>query len=375
MTGARLKAILVKELWAILRDPRTRIILIVPPILQLLIFGFATTLEVKNMTLGVLDRDGGPWSQEVLERVAGSPNVRRIVSLHSPREVQQAIDRQRVLAVLRFEPHFSADVTSGRGGVIGMIADGRRSNAAQIASGYIDQIAASVGASVAHEARASAASGPALSAAAIVANWFNRNLDYLWFTMPALIAVMSALSALSVTAQSVARERELGTFDQLMVSPLRVREILVGKMVPPVLVGTFIASVYVILIPWVFHVPLTGSVGLLYFALLFYLLALTGVGMLVSVVSATQQQAFLGMFLVAIPMILLSGYASPVDNMPPWLQVVAHADPVTYFLQVTEGVFLKAMPVRDVLNNCWPLAIIGAVTLSTSALLFRSRME
>ncbi len=373
MTRTRIKAILVKELWAILRDPRTRIILIVPPILQLMVFGLATTLEVKNMTLGVLDRDGGAWSQEVLQRVAGSPNVRRIIPLRSPSEVRQAIDRQRVLAVLRFEPDFSEAVASGRGGVIGMIADGRRSNAAQIASGYLDQIAASVGASVAHEVRAPAGAGS--PAGAVVVNWFNRNLDYLWFTMPALIAVMSALSALSVTAQSVARERELGTFDQLMVSPLRVGEILVGKMVPPVLVGAFITTVYVILIPLVFRVPLTGSVGTLYFALLFYLLALTGVGMLVSVIAATQQQAFLGMFLVTIPMILLSGYASPVDNMPPWLQVVAQLDPVTYFLKVTEGVFLKAMPARDVLDNCWPLAIICTVTLSTSALLFRSRME
>jgi ABC-2 type transport system permease protein len=300
-----------------------------------------------------------------MQRLAGSPNVRRIASLGSDAEVRQAIDRQRVLAVLRFEPHFSAAVATGRGGVIGMICDGRRSNAAQIASGYVDQIAASIGAGVAHE----------VSGGSLVVHWFNRNLDYLWFTMPALIALISALSALSVTAQSVARERELGTYDQLMVSPLRVAEILVGKMVPPVLVGLFITTVYVMLIPLVFSVPLTGSIPLLYFALLFYLLALTGVGMLVSVVSATQQQAFLGMFLVAIPMILLSGYASPVDNMPPWLQVVAQLDPVTYFLKVTEGVFLKAMPARDVLNNCWPLAIICTVTLSASALLFRSRME
>jgi ABC-2 type transport system permease protein len=368
MIGPRLRSILIKELWAILRDPRTRLILIVPPIMQLLVFGFATTLEVKNMTLGVLNRDGGAWSQEVLERVAGSPNVKRIIPLKSDAELRQAIDRQRVIAVLRFEPRFSADVASGRGGVIGLIADGRRSNAAQIVSGYLDQIAGSIGATVAN-----AQSPP--TAGSEVMHWFNRNLDYLWFTMPALIAIISAVSCMSVVAQSVARERELGTYDQLMVSPLRVWEILVGKMAPPVLIGTFITTAYVILIPLLFGVPLTGSVGLLYLALLFYLLALTGVGMFVSVISATQQQAFLGMFLVAIPMILLSGYASPVDNMPGWLQVVAHADPATYFLRVTEGVFLKGMPIPDVLDNCWPLAIISGVTLSGSAVLFRSRME
>ncbi len=372
MNVARLRSIIIKELWAILRDPRTRIILLVPPILQLLIFGLATTLEVKNMTLGVLNRDGGAWSQEVLQRVAGSPNVTRVISLHSDAELREAINRQRVIAALRFDPHFSADVAGGRGGVIGLVSDGRRSNAAQIVSSYLDQIAASVGATVATTSREPPATA---TAGALVLNWFNRNLDYLWFTMPALIAVMSAISAMSVVAQSVARERELGTYDQLMVSPLRVAEILVGKMVPPILVGTFITTVYILLIPLVFGVPLTGSVGLLYGALFIYLLALVGVGMLVSVLSATQQQAFLGMFLVAIPVILLSGYASPVDNMPGWLQVIAHLNPATYFLRITEGVFLKAMPARDVLDNCWPLALICVGTLSASALLFRSRME
>jgi ABC-2 type transport system permease protein len=371
MTLTRLRSIIIKELWAILRDPRTRIVLLVPPILQLLIFGLATTLEVKNMTLGVLDRDGGAWSQEVIQRVAGSPNVSRIISLESEQDLREAIDRQHVIAALRFDSHFSADVASGRGGVIGLVSDGRRSNAAQIVSSYLDQIAASAGASVPKASRQS----EAISAGAVVTNWFNRNLDYLWFTMPALIAVMSAISAMSVVAQSVARERELGTYDQLMVSPLRVGEILIGKMVPPVLIGTFITTVYVLLIPLAFGVPLTGSLVSLYGALFIYLLALTGVGMLVSVLSATQQQAFLGMFLVAIPVILLSGYASPVDNMPHWLQVIAHLDPATYFLKVTEGVFLKAMPARDVLDNCWPLALISVGTLSASALLFRSRME
>jgi ABC-2 type transport system permease protein len=370
MTIIRLRSIIIKELWAILRDPRTRIILLVPPIVQLLIFGLATTLEVKNMTLGVLDRDGGAWSQELLQRVAGSPNVTRIIPLKNEQDLREAIDRQHVIAALRFDSHFSADVASGRGGVVGLVSDGRRSNAAQIVSGYLDRIAADVGASV-----SKTQTGRSSSGGSVVINWFNRNLDYLWFTMPALVAVISAISAMSVVAQSVARERELGTYDQLMVSPLRVGEILIGKMVPPVLIGTFITTVYVILIPLVFRVPLTGSVALLYGALFIYLLALTGVGMLVSVLSATQQQAFLGMFLVAIPVILLSGYASPIDNMPHWLQVIAHLDPATYFLKVTEGVFLKAMPAADVLDNCWPLALICVVTLSASALLFRSRME
>lgn len=364
----RLRAIIVKELWAILRDPRARIILIVPPVIQLFVLGFATTLEVKNMDIAVYNRDGGTWSNEFVQRLTGSPNVRRIVWVGSPRELERAIDTQKVIAAVTFDQRFSAQVAAHRPAVIQAIFDGRRSNAAQIVSGYLERIAGELGADI-------AGASPPPRSQSIVTHWFNPNLDYLWFTMPALVVVISTILGLGITAQSVARERELGTFDQLMVSPLRVHEILIGKMVPPVVVGIFNATLYLLLIPTVFGVPLTGSVAFFYIALVFYLLALVGLGMLVSSLSQTQQQAFLGMFLVAVPAILLSGYASPVDNMPAWLQIVAEANPPKHFLVVTEGVFLKAMPAREVLANTWPLVVIAMATLTASALLFRARME
>ncbi|MGH6782182.1 MAG: ABC transporter permease, partial [Sphingomonadaceae bacterium] len=351
----------------VLRDPRARIILIVPPFMQLIIFGFATTLEVKNIDIALYDRDGGVWAQEFSQRLAGSPNVRRIVAVRSPAELREAIDNRDVIAAVTIDQRFSADVAAGRPATIQAILDGRRSNAAQIVSGYLSRIAGDMGASLRPETRPPSRS--------IVTHWFNPNLDYLWFTMPALVVIISTVSALGVTAQSVARERELGTFDQLMVSPLRVPEILVGKMVPPLLIGLANATLYTILIPTVFGVPLAGSLLLFYLALIFYLLALIGLGMLISSLSQTQQQAFLGMFLVSVPAILLSGYASPVDNMPGWLQAVAEFNPPKHFLIVSEGTFLKAMPAADILANTWPLIAIAAVTLSASALLFRSRME
>lgn len=369
MIGPRLRAIIIKELWAVLRDPRARMTLIVPPIIQLLIFGFASTLEVKNINVGILNRDGGQWSQEVIQRVAGSPNVKRIVYLDSDRALADAIDSQKVIVALRFDQHFSADVNSGRSATVGAVFDGRKSNAAQIVGGYIDRIISGVSADV-HAARA-----PPLQGSSTVAYWFNENLDYLWFTMPSLVVIISLVSATSVVAQSVAREKELGTYDQLMVSPFRVWEILVGKMVPPVLIGTFNATLYLILIPTVFGVPLRGSIPLFYVALLFFLLAVVGVGMLVSVIAGTQQQAFLGMFALSVPLFLLSGYAAPIDNMPGVLQVLAQADPAKHFLIVSEGTFLKAMPPAEVLANVWPLMLIATVTMSAASYLFRSSLE
>ncbi len=366
----RVVAMIIKELWAVLRDPRARITLILPPILQLVLFGLATTLEVKNIDIGVLDRDGGYWSSEFVSRLAGSPNVHEIVRLHSLTDLRDAIDNRRVIAAVAFDQGFSADVAAHRPATIQAILDGRRSNAAQIVSGYLDHIAADVGADI------TPATTRVLSRSATsTTHWFNPNLEYLWFTMPALIVIIGAVSAMSVTAQSVARERELGTFEQLMVSPLLVHEILIGKMVPPLIVGLFNGTLYLLVIPTIFGVPLTGSVFLFYVALVFYLLALSGVGMLVSTLAYTQQQAFLGMFLISVPAILLSGYASPIDNMPRWLQILSLANPPRHFLVVVEGVFLKAMPARDILSNIWPLMVIAAITLSVSAHFFRSRME
>jgi ABC-2 type transport system permease protein len=335
--------------------------------MQLILFGFASTLEVKNFNLGIYDQDRGAWSREVIDSAAGSRNVGRLVRLDSPAAVARAINNRDVIAVMIFDASFSRDVAAHRPAQVQVVYDGRRSNAAQIVSGYLGQIVASVGAEVTATAQPVAGS--------VVTNWFNPNLDYLWFTMPALIVTIAALSVLSVTSQSVARERELGTFDQLLVSPMRTAEILAGKVTPALLLGTFNASVYMLLIPTVFGVPFVGSVVMFYLALFAYLIALIGIGLLVSILARTQQQAFLGMFLSVIPLIMLSGYAAPVDNMPRWLQVITQANPLAHFLVITEGLFLKGMPPGDVLTDLWPLLIIAAVTLTGSALFFRAKLE
>ena len=367
--GPRLAAIIVKDLWAVLRDPRARLSLIAPPLLQLLLFGYASTMEVKHVTIGVLDRDNGPWSHEIVERLAGSPTVERIVRLDSDAALAHAIDSQQVIAALRFDAHFSADVSSGRGAIVGAVLDGRKANAAQIVGGYVDRVVAGVSADI-HTATPQPPPG-----SSNVAYWFNPNLDYLWFTIPSLVVVISLVSALSVVAQSVAREKELGTFDQLMVSPFRVWEILTGKMVPPLLIGVANATLFLVVNPLVFGVPFTGSLLVFYPALIAFLLATVGIGLLVSVIANTQQQAFLGMFALTVPVFLLSGYAAPVDNMPPFLQVLAEADPAKHFLIVTEGLFLKGMPAVDVFANTWPLVVIAMVTIGAASALFRSRLE
>ncbi|MDF2381876.1 ABC transporter permease [Nostoc ellipsosporum NOK] len=370
MSGLRrLAAMIVKEMWAVLRDPQARLVLFVPPLMQLFIFTYATTLDVKNVDIGILDRSSGAHSVELVQRIAGSPNFRRIERLATPAALKAAIDNQKVIAALVIDEDFDRNLARGKTATIGLVLDGRRSNAAQIVAGYVTNIAGGMGAELAPAQVRGAAGG------SVVTNWYNPALDYIWFTLPSLVAIITSVAGLAITSQSVARERELGTFDQLMVSPLRVHEILIGKMVPPFVIGMINGSVYLVVAPLVFGVPFTGSLLLFWLSLGMYLLALTGMGMLVSAASQTQQQAFLGVFLVTTPLILLSGYASPIDNMPDWLQTITYLDPARYFLVIVQGLFLKAMPAAAVFHQLWPLALIACVTLSASAWLFRARME
>lgn len=366
----RLIALIIKELLVVLRDPRSRVILIVPPVVQLVVFTFAATLEVTNVDVVVLNRDEGAAGVELVHRIEGSPTFRKVTPVHDPSDVRQAIDQQRAIAAVEIGPSFSRDLVAGRRANIQILLDGRRSNAAQIVNGYLGEIVSTYVAD-ANESAHRIASVPRV----VTRNWFNPNLTFRWFTVPGLIAIIALLIGLIVTALSVARERELGTFDQLMVAPLRTHEILLGKMLPPILIGFVHITLYVIVAVAVFGVPLRGSLWLLYGSAAFFLAAVVGIGLFISALSATQQQAILGAFLFVAPAVLLSGFATPIENMPSWLQPVTLVNPLRYFLVVTRGVFLKGMTFPDVATNTVPLFLIALVTLTTAAWLFRRRME
>ena len=365
----RLRALVVKELLAVLRDPRGRLILIVPPILQLFVFAYAATMEVKNADLALLDRDRGAWSQELVRRVEGSPTFRSILVVDTPEALRRAIDRQEVLAAVQIGPSFSRDIAAGRPAELQVILDGRRSNASQLTGNYISQIVSAMALDA-----ASPSGVAAVPDAAVPRFWFNPALDTQWFMVPNLIAVIAVLIGLIVTGLTIARERELGTFDQLLVSPLRVHEILLGKTIPSLLIGFAHCSFYLLAAVVWFGLPLRGSLGVFYAGVFFYLLALIGIGLFISALSATQQQAILGSFLFMIPATLMSGFATPIDNMPEWLQPATFVNPLRYFIVIVRGVFLKGLPVEEMLRNTVPLALIALVTLSAAAWMFRRRM-
>jgi len=366
----RLVTLIVKELLVVLLDPRSRFVLVAPPLVQLVIFAFAATLEVKRVPLVVFNHDEGACGLELVHRLEAAPTFESVKPVHSPTEMRAAIDEQRAIAAVQIGQSFSRDIVAGRPTDVQILLDGRRSNSAQIVASYITSI---VGDYVADESERSL---HRISLPRVVPrNWFNGNLTYEWFTLPGLIAIIAQLMGLIVTALSVARERELGTFDQLMVSPLRTYEILLGKTLPPLIIGLVNITLYVLVAVLIFGVPLRGSVLYLYGSAIFFLGSVVGVGLFISALSATQQQAILGAFLFIAPATILSGFATPIENMPAWLQPITLVNPLRHFLVITRGIFLKGMALDAVILNTAPLVAIAAVTLTASAWLFRSRME
>jgi ABC-2 type transport system permease protein len=366
----RIVSLIIKELLALWRDRKSRTILFVPPLFQMLVFSFAATEEAKNVRMAVLNRDSGTASRDLIARFEGAPTFTRIDHLASDDELAQVIDSRQALMVLHIPPDFSRDVWAGRPAKVQLVLDGRRSNAAQLVAGYSAAIVDAYNAELPRPRRT-----PRPASAVVARTWFNPNLLSTWHSVPSLVAILTTLMGLVVTALSVARERELGTFEQLLVSPLSPTEIIIGKTAPALLVGVGEASGMVLVGVLAFRVPLHGSLVLLYAAMIVYLFAVIGVGLFISALAKTQQQAILGAFVFMVPAMLLSGFASPIENMPDWLQTVSYANPIRYFMVIVKGVFLKDMPTAVALGYVWPMAVIAAVTLTAATWLFTRRME
>jgi ABC-2 type transport system permease protein len=353
---------------ALLRDRQGRMLLIVPVLLQLAVFPFASTLEVKNNTLAVFNEDAGAESTELIQRLSRAQAFTRIIYLNSEPEQRNTIDRQQALLVLRFPHDFSRNIAAGRPASLQAVLDGRRSNSAQIALGYTRQILQTY-----LDDRDRLNNQVALSTI-VVRHWFNPNLDYVYHIIPSLVAIITTISTLVVTSLSIAREREQGTFDQLLVSPLTPGMIMIGKTVPALLVAMAQASIILSAGVFVYRIPFQGSLPLLYFSMIFYILALAGIGLLISSVCSTQQQAFLGVFSFIMPAVLLSGFPSPVENMPFWLQCLDWFNPLRHFIVIVKGIFLKDIGITVLFHALWPLLVIALMTLSAADWMFRRRL-
>jgi ABC-2 type transport system permease protein len=366
----RVRSLIWKEILAVLRDSKSRLSIFLPPIVQLLIFAYAATLDVKNVPIGILNRDNGEQGFELTERFQGSPIFSRIIYLKGVEEIAPFIDNQKGVMVLSIDEQFSRNLDARKPANIQLILDGRKSNTAQILAGYATNILYQFNNDI--EAREEIYQE---NVRLEPRNWYNPNIIYYWYNIASLVVLLSMLTCLVVTSQSVARERELGTFDQLLVSPLVPIEIVIGKILPGVLIGSVEGCLMLFVGTLILQVPFTGSLLLYLVSLILFVASISGIGLFISSLSRTQQQALLGGFLFIVPSVLLSGYATPIENMPEWLQPVTYLIPMKYMLVISKGIFFKQMPIHIVLLNLWPIVLIGLFTILFAGFFFRRRLE
>ena len=357
----RLLALIRKELQIALGNAKSRQMLILPVVLQVVLFPFAATMEVRHATLAVYNQDAGSASVELIQRLSRTAAFDSIKLVHSEPELRETMEAQEALLAVAIPSDFSRRLLAGESAPMQAILDGRRSNSSQIASAYVTQVVS---------AYALERGAPAASTLS-VRNIYNPNLSSMWHVLPSLVAIITTIGCLFVTALSVAREREEGTFDQLLVSPLTPVYIMIGKAVPGILIalvqGLFIAGVAA----WGFRVPFTGSPLVMVAGILCYGLALAGIGLFISSICMTQQQAFFGVFTFMSPAILLSGYVGPIENMPLLLRGLAWVDPLTHTILIMKGVFLKGFGFAQAWPYLWPMLAVAMCTLSAALTMFR----
>ncbi|HMD32860.1 MAG TPA: ABC transporter permease [Candidatus Acidoferrales bacterium] len=374
----RIRQMLKKEFLQTLRDPRTRFLLFGPPVIQMLVFGYAATLEVKHVQFAVLDRDNSQESRDFVSRLSASRYFELTHYAQRQEELRDGIDRGDFLLGVQIDSGFAQDLRGGKGAQVQVIVDSTNSNTALVGMGYVTQIGAKFGQDYRQDSLGRAS--PQLMAVVpqvelVERPWFNEGFESRWFFVPGVIGNLMLVLVLNLTAFAVVREREIGTLEQIMVTPIRRWEFILGKTLPFFLIGVFDATLVSLVGTFWFGVPFRGSVLLLAGSTMIFLLSSLGVGLFISTISSTQQQAMVTAFFFIMPATTLSGFGTPISSMPPFFQKLTYLDPLRYYMIVLRSVYLKGVGF-DVL---WPqiaaMTVFAVVLLGVSILRFHKSLE
>jgi len=373
----RIKHMLIKEFIQIFRDPKMKAIIFVMPILQVLIFGYAVTLDVNHITTGVYDLDNSVVSRELIARFENSGYFEITDRIENSLQVRELIDRGEASAVIQINKGFGNALRAGRTADLQLIVDGSDSNTAGVVLDYSAKIVGQFSQAVLIN-RFTRVNGAFLMPGRVeleTRTWFNENLESRNFYVPGVIAIVVMLITLMLTSMAVVREKEIGTIEQIMVTPITSVEFILGKTLPFALIG-FANVVLVTLIGvfW-FGVPIRGSLLMLFFATSLYLLTTLGVGLLISTLSRTQQQAMMSAFFFYFPAVLLSGFMFPIANMPPIIQWLTYLNPLRYFLVIIRGIFLKGIGTEVLWPQMAALALLGVATLWLASKRFQKTLS
>jgi ABC-2 type transport system permease protein len=367
-----------KEFIQTLRDPHTRLLLFGPPLIQMLVFGYAATLDVKNVTMAVFDLDNTQESRELVARFSGSRYFHLNPYAVRRTDLGEGLDRGNILAAMEIDSGFAQRLRNGQGATVQVLLDCSNSNTALVALGYLNQIGAQFSRDYQLDQMQRTAPQRVSSMPQVdleIRPWFNEGLDSQWYFVPGVIGNVMLILVMMLTAFAVVREREIGTLEQIMVTPIRRWEFILGKTIPFFLVGCVDATLIALVGTLWFGVPFRGKLAVLAVGLVSFLLAGLGLGLFISTVSATQQQAMIASFFFIMPLITLSGFGTPIASMPPLLQEMSYANPLRHIMVVLRGVYLKGAGF-DVL---WPeitaLAGIAVFLLTVSVFRFHKSLE
>ncbi|HZL44681.1 MAG TPA: ABC transporter permease [Opitutaceae bacterium] len=362
----RIYTVLRKEFRSVLRDPRMRLVILVLPVVQALIFGYAVSLDVRHVRLGVLDRDQTPASRALIARFTGSSYFDAVAFTRDEAEARRLIDAGDAAAILQINSGYAGDMRGGRTAAVQLIVDGSDSNTARFVVNYAAVIAATYNNQLMLDQtlRQAGRTVPVGSVDLQPRAWFNADLESRNYYVPGIIANLVMLVSLMLTSMAIVREKEAGTIEQIMVTPIRPVEFILGKCAPFAVIGFLNVAVVALVGLYWFDIPFRGSFGLLLFGTALFLLSTLGIGLFISTVSQTQQQAMMTTFFFFFPAMLFSGFIFPIANMPAAIQWLSLADPLRYFLVIIRGIFLKGIG-WDLL---WPqflaLLVIGLMVLT-----------
>jgi ABC-2 type transport system permease protein len=375
---ARLKQMLIKEFIQVFRDKRTRFILIGPPIIQMMVFGYAANFEIRHVPAVVLDLDHSQESRELVSRFTSSPYFDVQRQLTDSRQLSDEIEQGKATAGIEIDAGFAQKLRSGQTAPLQVIVDATNSNTALIASGYVSQIALGFAREFQRDRIQRIA--PQLievmpSVELAPRPWYNPDLRSRWFFVPGIIGSLTLVLVITLTAFAVVREREIGTLEQIMVTPIRPAEFILGKTLPFFLIGIFDVTLIAVVGSLWFEVPFRGNIAVLATGAVLFILCMLGVGLLISTISSTQQQAMVTSFFFIMPAITFSGFGFPINTMPHWMQLMSYAIPLRYFLIVVRGTYLKGVGM-DIL---WPqmaaMAGLAFALLTTAILRFHKALD
>jgi ABC-2 type transport system permease protein len=380
----RIWEIVRKEVLQSMRETKTRMTLFLPPMIQLLIFGYAVNLDLEHTRIAWMDMDHTPESRELGSAFAASRYFEVVAMPDHEDQVQQLMDRSRVQAVIRVLPGFARDIERGEPAGVQILVEGTNSNTASLVSNYANQVVAGYAAQVGGEQQRQkilarspsgpvSASLPSVSARSRV--WFNPELRSRNYFVPGTVVNIIMSVTLMLTALGLVREKEIGTLEQLMVTPIRPLELMIGKMIPFAMVGLIDLVLVTTGAVVIFGVPLRGSLLLLLISSLLFLMTSLGVGLFISTISNTQQQAMISSFFFSMPAFMLSGFTFPIRNMPPSIQAIAYLNPVRYFMEIVRGIFLKGAGISALWPQMLILGIYGVAILGLSARRFHKRLD